>query len=87
MAKDLKEILLNKVTPVWNRGGKDFDKDFAEHIVGAAVSFYENESWSDGFGVWYFAHQYPIPAKSWEDACKILVRTYDIWEPINEHNG
>jgi hypothetical protein len=87
MTTKLEEILLAKVKPHWESGTRkhnsEFNIDFAEHIIGAAISFYENESWTDSFRVWQF-HIYPIPAKSWEDAKSILVRVYDIWEPIEK---
>lgn len=77
---DLKQQLTDLVTPLW-KDSPTFDKDFAQHIIGAAISFYENEP-SQKFEVFRFTVVgYPVPAKSQQDAVKIIVRTYDIWEP------
>ena len=85
MASSLKDILVARVKNHWNTDSKYFDQDFADHIVGAAVEFYQNESW-EKFGVFTFSI-YPIPAKTREDAIKIVVRVYDIWEPKEVQHG
>jgi hypothetical protein len=82
---ELKKVLENRSGIYERQHPKDFDLDFAEHIIGAAVDFYSNQS-CHGFGLFRF-HVYSIPAKCHADACAILVRVYDIWDPIRFPGG